>query len=160
MKKKLLLSFILILFTFCLVGCDSNSVEVNELLSALQKEKIVDQNLKQVSTVTKMNVGIHITTKTYYIYENEDSKLIAINYSKSSSSKNDYDYYIEIYNDVTVDDNPEYLEEDSSPEVYYTYDNDKKTVKNKYILNDRTDYKVTKSKFLFFKTKYKFEKIK
>lgn len=157
--KKILLSLLIVVSMFCLTACDSSSENVDNLLTALQKEKIVDKNLKLIDKEVDIDAGIHISRTTYYIYENQNSELIAINYDTNIYSKNDYDYSITIYSNVTVNNDIEYLDDDASPESYYVYSDGKKSESSKYDFGNSTRYLVYESKPLFSKTKYKIEKI-
>lgn len=143
---------------FCLTACDSSSENVDNLLTTLQKEKIVDKNLKLIDTEVDINAGIHISRTTYYIYENQNSELIAINYNTNIYSKNDYDYSIIIYSNVTINNDIEYLDDDASPESYYVYADGMKSESSKYDFGNSTRYLVYESKPLFSKTKYRIEK--
>lgn len=156
--KKILLSLLIVVSMFCLTACDSSSESIDNLLTALQKEKIVDKNLKLIDKEVDINAGIHISRTTYYIYENQNSELIAINYNTNIYSKNDYDYSITIYSNVTMNNDIEYLDDDASPESYYVYADGKKSKSSKYDFGNSTKYLVYKSKPLFSKTKYRIEK--
>lgn len=158
MKKRLFVCLLIVFSIFCLTGCDSSSESIDNLLTALTKEKIVDKNLKLIDTEVDINAGIHISRTTYYIYENQNSELIAINYNTNIYSKNDYDYSIIIYSNVTINNDIEYLDDDASPESYYVYANGKKSEFSKYDFDNSTRYLVYESKPLFSKTKYRIEK--
>lgn len=157
--KKVILSLMLLLGFICLTGCDSNGNAVDGMLNTLKKDGIVDKNLVLVDKVTKTSTTLFLTKNTYYIYENQDSKLIAINYNTDVSSKNDYDYSVTIYNDVSVSD-VEYIDDSTNPETYYTYQDGKKSESNKYKLSNKKSYNVYESKTLFSKTNYKLEEVK
>lgn len=157
--KKVILSLMLLLGFICLTGCDSNGNAVDGMLNTLKKDGIVDKNLVLVDKVTKTSTTLFLTKTTYYIYENQDSKLIAINYNTDVSSKNDYDYSVTIYNDVSVSD-VEYIDDSTNPETYYTYQDGKKSESNKYKLSNKKSYNVYESKTLFSKTNYKLEEVK
>lgn len=154
--KKIFLSLFVLFAIICLTGCDSNSDAVDGMLSALQKDGIVDNNLVLIDKVTKTGTTLFLTKTTYYIYENQNSELIAIHYNTDVSSKNDYDYSISIYNDVSVDD-VEYIEDSATPETYYTYQDGKQSESNKYNLTSKKVYFVYERKPLFSKTKYVIE---
>lgn len=156
--KKILLSLLVVFSVFCLTACDSSNESIDNLLTVLQKEKIVDKNLKLIDKVVDINAGIHISRTTYYIYENENSKLIAINYNTDLYSKNDYDYSITIYSNVTINNDIEYLDDDVSLESYYVYADGKKSESSKYYFGNSAKYLVYESKPLFSKTKYRIEK--
>lgn len=151
--KKIVLSLVLLLGFVCLTGCDSNVDAVDGMLKALKNDGIVDKNLVLVDKVTKTGTTLFLTKTTYYIYENQDSKLIAINYNTDVSSKNDYDYSVTIYNDVSVSD-VEYIDDSTNPETYYTYQDGRKSESNKYEFSNQKAYNVYEKKPLFSKTKY------
>lgn len=156
--KKILLSLLVVVGMFCLTACDSNSENVDNLLTALQEEKIVDTDLTLVDKVSKIGTTLFYSQTTYYIYENNNNELIAINYDTDISSKNDYDYSITIYSNVTINNDIEYLDDDASPESYYVYADGKKSESSKYDFGNSTRYLVYESKPLFSKTKYRIEK--
>lgn len=157
--KKIVLSLVLLLGFVCLTGCDSNVDAVDRMLNALKNDGIVDKNLVLVDKVTKTGATLFLTKTTYYIYENQNSKLIAINYNTDVSSKNDYDYSVTIYNDVSVSD-VEYIDDSTNPETYYTYQDGRKSESNKYELSNKKSYNVYENKTLFSKTNYKLEEVK
>ena len=157
--KKIVLSLVILLGVVCLTGCDSNIDAVDGMLNALKSDRIVDENLVLVDKVTKTGTTLFLTKTTYYIYENQDSKLIAINYNTDVSSKNDYDYSVTIYNDVSVSD-VEYIDDSTNPETYYTYQDGKKSESNKYSLSNQKVYNVYEKKPLFSKTKYELVEVK
>lgn len=156
--KKILLSLLVVVSMFCLTACDSSSESVDNLLTALQEEKIVDTDLTLVDKVSKIGTTLFYSQTTYYIYENNNNELIAINYDTDISSKNEYDYSVAIYYDVSIN-NVEYLNDDATLEGYYSYQDGKKSECNKYNLEDKMEYLVYESKPLFSKTKYKIEKV-
>lgn len=156
--KKILLSLFVVVSMFCLTACDSSSENVDNLLTAFQEEKIVNTDLTLVDKVSKIGTTLFYSQTTYYIYENTNNELIAINYDTNISSKNEYDYSVAIYYDVSIN-NVEYLNDDTTLESYYSYQDGKKSEYNKYNLEDKIEYLVYESKSLFSKTKYKIEKV-
>lgn len=156
--KKILLSLFVVVSMFCLTACDSSGENVDNLLTAFQKEKIVNTDLTLVDKVSKIGTTLFYSQTTYYIYENSNNELIAINYDTNISSKNEYDYSVAIYYDVSIN-NVEYLNDDTTLESYYSYQDGKKSEYNKYNLEDKIEYLVYESKSLFSKTKYKIEKV-
>lgn len=151
--KKIVLSLVLFLVLLCLTGCDSNSDAVDGMLNALKNEGVVDKKLVLVDKVTRTGTTLFLTKTTYYIYENQDSKLIAIIYNTDVSSKNDYDHSVTIYNDVTVKD-VEYIDDSTNLESFYTYQDGRKSESNKYVLSNQKSYNVYEKKTLFSKIKY------
>lgn len=151
--KKIVLSLVLFLVLLCLTGCDSNSDAVDGMLNALKNEGVVDKKLVLVDKVTRTGTTLFLTKTTYYIYENQDSKLIAIIYNTDVSSKNDYDHSVTIYNDVTVKD-VEYIDDSTNLETFYTYQDGRKSESNKYVLSNQKSYNVYEKKTLFSKIKY------
>ena len=93
---------------------------------------------------------LFITKTTYYIYENQDSELVAINYNTDVSSKNVYDYSITIYNDFSIND-VDYTNDCSTPETYYTYIERKKTGSSKYNFLKQKVFTVYKKNRSFLK---------
>ena len=80
MKKKILLSLLIILGVICSTGCDSRSKSVDNLLTALQKEAILDKQLELIDKVSDVSTSLFLSKNTYYIYKDQNSKLLAINY--------------------------------------------------------------------------------
>lgn len=158
MKKEIILSLLVICVFLCLTGCDTNKETSDSLLKTLQNEKIVDNNLTLIDKVSKIGTTLFYSQTTYYIYENNNGELIAINYDTNISSKNNYDYLVAIYYDVSINQNIEYLDDDTALENYYAYQDGKKSEDNKYNLENKTDYLVYESKPIFSKTKYTIEK--
>ncbi|MBR3965116.1 MAG: hypothetical protein IKJ80_06890 [Clostridia bacterium] len=158
MKKKIFLCLLVICAFLCLTSCDTNEETSDVLLTALQEEKIVDADLILVDKVSKIGTTLFYSQTTYYIYKDCDNKLIAINYDTNISSQNEYDYSVEVYYNVSVDNDVEYLNDDTTPESYYSYQDGKKSEYNKYNLENKTDYLVYESKPLFSKTKYTIKK--
>lgn len=156
--KKTFLCLVLLIGFICLTCCDSNSDAVAGILTALKNDEIVDNNLVLIDKVTKTTTTLFITKTTYYIYENEDSELIAINYNTNVSSDNDYDYSVTIYNDVSSGE-VEYVDDPTNSETYFTYQDGRKSKSNKYELSDKNTYNVYEEKPLFSNTKYKFEEV-
>lgn len=140
MKDKLILVLLAVIVSICLVGCDTNSTSIDNLLNALQKEEIVDKNLELLDTIIETEYLVPSRT-TYYIYKESNSNIIAINYNTNIYAKNDYDYSITIYYNVVYN-------EDLS-----TYD------WNEYNLDNRKEYIVYETKPLFSKTKYSIEEV-
>ncbi len=152
--RKVLFSLILVFSLFCLSACDSGGKTVDNLFAFLQQEDIVDDNLVLVDTVVKINAGIIPSGNSYYIYENDKSELIAINYDTNIYSKNDYDYSVSIYYAVSVNNDIEFYYDDISSENYYSYSDGSKSDSNKYSFENKVDYAVYETKPLFSKTKY------
>ena len=158
MKKTIFLCLLVICGFLCLTGCDTSKETTDSLLTALQKEKIVDTDLTLIDKVSKIGTTLFYSQTTYYIYEDSNDKLIAINYDTDISSQNEYDYSVAVYYDVSINNDIEYLGDDTTPESYYSYQDGKKSEYNKYNLENKTDYLVYESKPLFSKTKYTIEK--
>lgn len=156
--KKILVNMLIVTIIFCLSACGTSQENVNNLLSALQKEQIVDSNLTLIDTVTEVGTVLFITKTTYYIYETSDNELIAINYETEHSSSNEYDYSVTTYYNVSLND-VEYIDDYMGLENYCSYQNGKKSIYNKYNFDKKQTYVVYESKPLFFKTNYKFVEV-
>ncbi len=155
--KKILLILFVVFSIFYLPACDSSSQSIDNLLTAFQEEKIIDTDLTLIDKVSKIETTLFYSQTTYYIYKNNNNDLIAINYNTDISSKNEYDYKVTIYYNVSTND-IEYLDNNTTLESYYSYQDGKKSEYNKYNLENKIDYLVYESKSLFSKTKYKIEK--
>lgn len=152
--KKMMFCLLIVFSLFCLPACDSSRDSVDGLLVFLQEEDIVDENLILTDKMNKINTGILPSSKSFYIYENENSELIAINYDTNIYSKNDYDYLISIYFNVSVNEDIEYYD-DLSLESYYSYSNGTMSECCKYNLENKISYAVYKSNSVFSKGKYR-----
>lgn len=157
--KKSFLSLVVLLCLTCLTGCDSNSDVVDVMLNTLKNNDVVDKKLVLVDKVTKTSTTLFFTKTTYYIYENQDSKLIAINYDTNKLSTNDYDYSVKIYNDVLEND-VEYIDDSSKLETYHTYQDGRISKSNKYSFSNGKVYQVYEKKNLFSKIKYELIEVK
>ena len=140
----------------CLPACNSGTDSVESLLEFMQEEDIVDDNLILIEKMSKINAGIIPSSKSYHVYENESSELIVINYDTNVYAKNDYDFLISVYYDVSVNEDITYSD-DISSEVFYSYSDGTKSKDCKYNLENKAEYAVYETKPLFSKTKYKFE---
>lgn len=100
-------------------------VSIDNLLKAVQEEKTVDTNLILVGKVFKIGTTIFYSQITYYIYKNINNNLIVINYDTDISSKNEYDYSVAIYYNVSVN-NVKYLDDDTTLESSYSYQDERK----------------------------------
>lgn len=160
MNKKILLCLLVIIEIICLTGCDSSNETVNILFDSLKKQKIVDNDLKLVDSFTDINAGIIPSRNTYYIYENTEGELLAINYDTNIFSEEKYSitiyYDVEINSDIVIYENEEEI---LNKERFFLYEDETYTIENKYNLMEEKQYVVHKKRFLFF-TKYKFELIK
>lgn len=156
--KKIILSMVLLFCLTLMTGCNANSEAVDGILKTLKKEKIVDKNLVLIDTQTQVGTVLFLTKDTYYIYKTKDSKLIAIKYTSDKMSDKVHDYTVTIYNDVTSNE-IEYIDDTSYLDIYYTYQDGKKSESQKYSISGEKSYNVYEKKG-FFKTKYKLVEVK
>jgi len=160
MKKTIIFSLLIVFGLVCLTGCytDTNKEEVDILFKQLEKEKIVDKDLKLIETFYEQSNGYIPYSDVYYVYEDNHQKLTVIHYETNHSSKDDYNYFIKIYYDVDVNNNVQLYDNVESLDywVFYSYGDGTYSTDKKYVLDNLKQYKVKKEKKLFF-TKYKFE---
>ncbi len=155
MKRTLLFCLLIILGALSLTGCSPNQNTANDLFKSLQKEKIIDNGLEAVDTVCEVHTVLFVTRTNYYIYKDENGKLLAVAYQKNINGNNDYDYLISIYNDVSVNNDIEYSDDTATLSTYYIYENNKKSEQPKYDFDNETTFYAYKHNSLFSKHRYK-----
>ena len=152
MKRIISVLLVISILLLSLTGCDAGSEASEDIFEALQKQKFIEKDLEYVDTVTKVTAGLFLTRTTYYIYQDQESNLIAINIDKNIYKKYDYDYVATVYCDVTVDSNVHYVEDTSSLELFYTYTADHtKSRNNKYVMKEASRYNIYKKDYVLFK---------
>lgn len=157
MKKasRFFLPGLFVLLIVLLTGCNSNSKTVDELFKVLQKQKIIEKDLKLIDTVNKVYAGpVPSDSIKSYIYEDNNSNLIAIHYQTTYNKSNPY--YVIIYRNVTAK-TVEFIEE--TTDLFYRYKDGKISKENKYDLDEaqKEKYNITYTKGIFGK-KYKVER--
>ena len=110
------------------IGCSTSSKTADKLFVSLQKQNILDKDLK----------------------------LIAINYNTTTFERVDYDYSVTIYDNVDIDENIQYIEDVSTLGNFFSYKGGTYTEENKYIFSNEKKYNVDEKEFLFSKN-YTFE---
>lgn len=155
MKKNIgtFLMGLSILSVFLLTGCNSNSKTVDELFKVLQKQNIIEKNLKLIDTDDRVFVGpVPGDRRKSYIYENKNSKLIAIHYETTHNET--IPYYVTIYRNV-ITKNVEFIDTNNTS-LYYLYKDGKTSKEDKYNLDQaqQEKYNITYTKGIFGK-KYK-----
>ncbi len=154
--KKLLVLLLCITLIFCLTACQADDEAVAAMFNALKQRNMIDDDFQLIDEMLKVDAGILPSKNKYYIYENSASEIIAINYKTYSEGK--YDYLVEIYYSVSVNDDIEYHYGDTGHlSLYYKYSDGNKSTISKYDLNDKKVYEVQKYKGLFFNDKYRFD---
>ncbi len=64
-----------------MVGCESSQKEKEKIFDALKKKKIISENMEQIDKETSYSWSLEMcATTNYYIYRDNDSKIIAIKY--------------------------------------------------------------------------------
>lgn len=156
--KKMLCFFSLIICILCLCGCQSNQEDRTKILTALKKEKIISDGMEQIDTETYSIWSAEWCQKrTYHIYKDKDSKMIAINYKNNRYSKNsEYDHLVTIYYDVTLNNDVNLLDSEDvscNEDGYYYYQNSEYTDNARYEFGTSKTYYATEKSALF-KGKY------
>ena len=148
---------------FILAGCESNSDERTDLFKQMEKQQIIDGGYNQIDVVSICSLEVEICKcNNYYVYKNNNSQMIAINFEKNISKYGDHDHVISVYNNVNENNNFDYIDKNSNEancyeHTYYKYENGDLTNNNKYDFNNanKATYYVTIKKALF-STKYAF----
>lgn len=156
--KKVICVFSLLICILCLCGCESSQKDINKILSALKKEKIISDSMEEVDIETYGVWSAEWCQKsTYHIYKDKNSKMIAIKYEDKQYFKdNKYDHLVTIYYDVTINGDVNILnsEDVSCNEYgYYYYQNGEYTDKARYEFGTSKTYFATEKSSLF-KGKY------
>ena len=151
--KRFLMFVLCFVFLVLVSGCEVDDEVRHDLFDTLQNEEIIDEDLDFIASYTSKTTGLFISSDTYYLYEDEDDNIIAINYfSCTGNTTCDSDYKISIY-DVEVED-VELIEIDDEEVGYYDHYyimKDKYYENMNYDLTLNDEYYATKhTKFLFF----------
>lgn len=161
LMKKVILFVLFMCLTLILVGCESNDDEKTSLFHQMEKQKIINNGYNQIDIVSICSLETEICKcKNYYVYKNNNSQMIAINFEKNISKYGEHDHVITLYNNVIENSSFNYIEKNEAncyEYTYYKYENGDLTNNNKYDFNDdnKNTYYVTKEKS-FFSTKYIF----
>ncbi len=155
MKKNIgtFLMGLSILSVFLLTGCNSSSKTVDELFKVLQKQNIIEKDLKLIDTDDRVFVGpVPGDRRNSYIYANKNSKLIAIHYETTHNET--IPYYVIIYRDITIK-NVDFVDTNNTS-LYYLYKDGRISNEDKYGLDQakQEKYNITYTKSIFGK-KYK-----
>lgn len=134
--KKILYIFCLLICMLGLCGCQSSGededvIEVEDkIMSALKEEKVISDSMKLIDTQTYYAGEWY--ENTYYIYEDSDSKMIAIEYVSYDCIE--CPVLVIIYYDVIINDDVNLLSSYSEP-CYY-YQNGEYTDNARYIIDE------------------------
>lgn len=147
--KKIVLFMLMVSMAVSMSGCVFTYGEVDQdYFEILQKEDVVDEDFELIDEVTEVSYGIGWNKYISYIYENEDGELIEISFSEPGE---DDEYIYKVYiSEVTIRD-VEYEDDDYSGDYYFSYDDGKKSIENKYESDDEEEYYIYEKKgFLGF----------
>ncbi len=155
MKKFLVCLFSLMVFII-LTGCENNpssEKDIKKLFAALKQENIISDSMEQIDVQSYTYYPLEwCVTDHYYIYKDNDSKMIAVTYKKNRYSEDaKYNHVVTVYYDVTINNDVNTISADdaSCDETYYTYQNGEYTDKNRYELgSEKVYHAVEKSSFL------------
>ena len=159
--KKIILGVLCISIVLLLTGCESSKRDRKKMFSQLEQEAIIGQNYKQVDMISNCHSALAICAcDKYYIYENDSNNKIAINFTKISND--DYEHFVEIYYDVTPNDQYEYLDPETDEDIcanegFFEDSEGRRMNKNKYNFepSNKKKYYVAVERKLLFKN-YKF----
>lgn len=156
--KKILCLFCLIICLFSLCGCESSSKEKLKITDILKKEKIISNSMALFDTMSYRSWSMEsCSQKNYYLYKDNQSKMIAIDYVKTSSKEKESEHKVTIYYDVDVNNNANILPSDKAVcnlgNSYYQYQNGEYTSDSRYLLDNEKTYIITIKKE-WFKDKY------
>lgn len=156
--KKFLYIFSLLICVTCLCGCESNQEDRTKIITALKNEKIISDSMEQIDTQSYNHWPLEwCKTDSYYIYKDEDSKIIAIKYEKIYSKESEHDHLVTIYYDVTINNDVNLISSEDaicdSDHSYYKYQNGEYTDNSRYEFATKKEYYATEKSALF-KGKY------
>ena len=157
--RKILICVLGIIALIGLTGCEASEDDAKVIFTSLKKEKIIDKDSEYVETVTEEIFSYLISTNTYYIYQDSQDNLLAIQYSSCQGQYNcDDDYVLNIYKAKLTDKEITYVSEDDAKkmETFYLFDG-KYAQNNKYDLDFKESYFATKHKGLFKGIYYTFK---
>lgn len=157
--RKILICVLGIIALIGLTGCEASEDDANVIFASLKKEKIIDKDLDYAETITEKTFSYLISTNTYYIYQDSQDNLLAIQYSSCKSQNNcDGDYVLRIYEAQSTDEEITYISEDDAKkmETFYLFDG-KYAKNNKYDLDLKESYFATKHNNLFKGVYYTFK---
>lgn len=148
--KKIVLFMLMVSMAVSMSGCVFTYGEVDQdYFEILQKKDVVDEDFELIDEVTEVSYEIGWNKYISYIYENEDGDLIEISFSEPGE---DDEYIYKVYiSEVTIRD-VEYEDDDYNGDYYFSYDDGKKSIENKYESDDEEEYYIYEKKgFLGFK---------
>lgn len=156
MKKIFYLSCLLIC-TLSLCGCESSEKDREGIFKALKDKEIISDTMKQIDSQYSSFYGMWCEGKTYYIYQDEDDNMIAIEYNYGTQNE-DTEHLVTIYRNITLNDEEINTidEEDAKCEDgFYKYQNGEYTDNNKYNFDydTREQYEVSVKYYIIY-TKY------
>lgn len=155
--KKVLCIFGLLICVLGLCGCESTQKSRTEIFTALKNKKIISNSMEQIDIQTYSSWGLEwCSSKSYYIYKDKDSKMVAISYEYIGHLKdNEYDHLVTVFYDVTINNHFNLInsEDVSCEDGYYSYQNGEHTDNRKYEFGTSKQYEVRVNKGLF-KDKY------
>ena len=160
MNKFILLT----LCIFCiaaLTGCESDNDDRTKMFSEMENQQIILKGYNKFDMVSICHLEVEICKcDNYYIYKDNNSNMIAINYEKNISKYGNHDYVVTLYNNVFETNDFNNISKDEAncfEHTYYKYENGNLTNNNKYIFSDtsKKTYYVEMKKNLF-STRYIF----
>ena len=151
MMKKILCLFCLMFCLFCLSGCESSKKETLKIINILKMEKMISDSMELFDMMSYRIWSMEsCARKNYYIYKDNNSKMIAISYVKILSNENESEYKVTIYYDVDVNKDVNILASDevtcNEKYPYYIYLNGDYTSDSRYDFGNEKTYVITLKK--------------
>lgn len=120
------------------------SIDNNEIVRILQDSNIINRNIELIDTVEEIDSGVIPHRYKYYIYQDNNDNIIAIYYKTNTITKDNFT--IEIYSDVVVDENIEYIYGDTGKYgLFYIYKDGNASESNKYGFGNKKTYTIIKN---------------
>ena len=128
------------------------------IFDALKNEKIIPGNMKQIDVMSYYHWPLEWCERNdYYIYQGDNSEIIAIEYGGRRRMFSDYDNRVIVYFDVDVNDDINYINSENAEcgggHSYYRYQDGKYTDDRKYEFGTMKEYHATRESS-FFKGDY------
>ena len=161
---------VIIMCLFLITGCGGMTKnQRNTVIKELKSEKIIDKKWEQIDVYCESTYSAEFrTTSGYgYIYKDENGIMYEIYIASYKKDKENSDIETSVITKSRlsgIDTSVEILDKEKScPSKCFSYEDETKSEKSKYIVDESTSEKYiftkTKTKFLFLPvTKYKVEK--
>lgn len=124
------------------------------IFDTLKNEKIIPESMKQIDVMSYYHWPLEWCERNdYYIYQGDNSEIIAIEYGSRQRMFSDYDNWVIVYFDVDVNDDINYINsknaECGGSQSYYRYQDGSYTDDRKYEFSTMKKYHATRKSSLF-----------